>query len=195
MADLTSYSAVRSNLLVKIEVAQYRTTSSASYTAQDLLFTDSPDTETYNSDSYVPLGKLLNVTESNSEIRPSADGMTVSISGVPTNAVAEVLYSKIKGSPIYVYRRYRTVAGTVLDTQKFFVGTVENYSIQEELFVEERSSSSIILFECTNTATFLGRQLAGRKTNPQSEQKFFSADTAMNRVPTLKNTKFNFGAP
>lgn len=195
MANLTSYTAVRSNMLVKLDVAEYRTTSSGSYSANVLRFTDSPDTEAYNSESYVPLGKLLAITEKNNEIRPTANSITISISGIPTDSIAEIIHSKIKGSPIAIYRRYKTVAGVDIETQSYFTGTVDNWSIQEELQIEELKGTSIILLECTNRSTFLERQISGRKTNPQSQQRFYASDTSMDRVPTLKGTKFNFGAP
>lgn len=195
MANLTSYTAVRSNMLVRLNVAEYRTTSSGSYSANVLRFTDSPDTETYNSEDYIPLGKLLNISENNNEIRPTANGITISISGIPSNSVAEIIHSKIKGAPIAIYRRYKTIAGIHIDTQSYFTGTVDNWSIQEELQIDELKGTSIILLECTNRSTFLERQISGRKTNPQSQQRFYASDTSMDRVPTLKGTKFNFGAP
>jgi hypothetical protein len=34
---------------------------------------------------------------------------------------------------------------------------------------------------------------AGRKTNRQSQQRFFPSDVSMNRVTTIANTDFMFG--
>ena len=98
MADLSAYQSIRTNLFVRVDVAQYRTTSGGSYTSQVLRFTDEDTAKSINSETYTPLGKLLNITSRTSEIRPSGDSITVSLSGIPTDSVEEIIYSKIKGS-------------------------------------------------------------------------------------------------
>jgi hypothetical protein len=48
---------------------------------------------------------------------------------------------------------------------------------------------------CASVVDVLGKKTGGRKTNPESEKKFFPTDLAMDRVPTLENATFDFGAP
>ena len=195
MADLSAYQSIRTNLFVRVDVAQYRTTSGGSYTSQVLRFTDEDTATSINSETYTPLGKLLNITSRTSEIRPSGDSITVSLSGIPTDSVEEIIYSKIKGSGIKIYRNIYNVNHGLIETQSYFVGRVVNFSIQEEFDVEQRSSSLSLLLECTNNFSILEAKLAGRKTNSASQKSFASGDLSMDRVATVQDTKFDFGAP
>ena len=190
MADLSAYQSIRTNLFVRVDVAQYRTTSGGSYTSQVLRFTDEDTAKSINSETYTPLGKLLNITSRTSEIRPSGDSITVSLSGIPTDSVEE-----IKGSGIKIYRNIYNVNHGLIETQSYFVGRVVNFSIQEEFDVEQRSSSLSLLLECTNNFSILEAKLAGRKTNSASQKSFASGDLSMDRVATVQDTKFDFGAP
>lgn len=197
MANLDSYTSVKTGLFVRLQVDEYRTSSSASYSAQVLTFSDYDSAKTIGSDTYTPLGSLLNITPSTSELRSSSNTITITLSGVPANAINEVVHSKIKGSPIKIYRGYFDVSTGVQigDYEGRFFGSVNNYSIQEEFNVSERDAANMVLLECNSSVDLLAQKTSGRKTNPQSQQKFYPLDTSMNRVPTLKGTKFDFGAP
>lgn len=196
MANLTSYTAVKSNFFVKLTVEEYRNTSNGSFAQQVFEFTDAESAVTIGSDTYTPIGELLGITATSSELRPTSDQITVSITGVPTANVPEVLYSKIKGSRIEIRRQFRNPANdSLLSTQGYFFGRVNNWSIQEEHNVEERSGSTVILFECSNQLSVLENKISGRLTNPESNKTFFPNDTGMDRVPIIKGTKFDFGAP
>ena len=196
MALLDSYTSVKTGLFVRLQIDEYRTASDASYTEQVLRFSDYDSNVTINGEVYAPIGELMNISPSTSELRPSSNTITVSISGVPTNNINEIVYSKIKGAPIRVYRGYFTIAGAQIGSfEGRFFGTVNNYSIQEEYDVETRTASSLVLLECASTVDLLTQKLSGRKTNPQSQQRFYPTDTSMDRVPTLKGKKFDFGAP
>jgi hypothetical protein len=196
MPDLTSYTSVTTGLFVRLQIDQYRTTSSGAYSAQVLKFSDYGETVTINSETYTPLGEFLSITSSTSELRPSENPLTIAISGIPTNNINEIVHSKIKGAPISIYRGYFTTAGVQIgDFGGRFIGSVNNYSIQEEFDIVTRTSSHMLMLECSSSVGLLSQKVSGRKTNPQSQKTFYPSDTSMNRVPTLKGTKFNFGAP
>lgn len=196
MPNLDSYTSVKVGLFVRLQIDQYRTTSSSAYTPQVLRFSDYESTVTINSEAYTPLGEFLSVTASTSELRPSENPVTIALSGIPTNSINEIIHSKIKGAPIQIWRGYYTIAGTQIgDFAGRFIGSVNNYSIQEEYDIESRTSSHMLMLECASSVGLLNQKIAGRKTNPQSQKTFYSSDTSMDRVPTLKGTKFNFGAP
>jgi len=197
MANLDSYTSVKTGLFVRLQVDEYRTSSGAAYSAQVLTFSDYDTAKTIGSDTYTPLGKLLNITPSTSELRSSSNTITVTLSGVPTNAINEIVHSKIKGAPLKIYRGYFDVGtgAQIGDYEGRFFGSVNNYSIQEEFDVTERSAANLVLLECNSSVDLLSQKVSGRKTNPQSNNKFYPNDTSMDRVPTLKGTKFDFGAP
>lgn len=196
MPDLSSYTSVRVGLFVRLQIDQYRTTSGGGYSAQVLRFSDYDTPLTINGETYTPLGEFLSITSSTSELRPSENPVTIGISGIPTNNINEIVHSKIKGAPINIYRGYFTNAGVQIgDFGGRFIGSVNNYSIQEEFDVENRTSSHMLMLECASSVGLLSQKISGRKTNPQSQNTFYPNDTSMDRVPTLKGTKFNFGAP
>ena len=196
MPDLTSYTSVRTGLFVRLQIDQYRTSTSGGYSAEVLTFSDYTSSVTIAGETYAPLGELLNITSSTSELRPSENPVTLTISGIPTNNINEIVNSKIKGCPIRIYRGYFTIAGTQIGSfGGRFIGSVNNYSIQEEWDVATRTSSHMIMLECSSSVGLLGQKISGRKTNPQSQNRFYPSDRSMDRVPTLKGTKFNFGAP
>ena len=196
MPNLDSYTSVRVGMFVRLQVDKYRTTSGGSYGSQVLRFSDYDSPVTINSEVYTALGEFLSVTSTTNELRPSENPVTIGISGIPTNSINEIVHSKIKGCPISIYRGYFNQAGTLIGTiTGRFIGSVNNYSIQEDFDIDSRTSSHILMLECASSVGILSQKISGRKTNPQSQKTFYPSDTAMNRVPTLKGTKFNFGAP
>ena len=197
MINLDSYVSVRTALFVRIAVDEYRTTSGGGYTSQILRFSDHNANFTINGESYVPLGNLLAVSSSSSELRPSSNTVTLTLSGIPNTSIAEIIYSKIKGSPVNIYRGYfnSSTGATIGTTVGRFVGSVNNVSIEEEFDVLERTASNSIQIECASNIDILSRKIAGRKTGPESMKKFYPIDASFDRVPTLADTTFNFGAP
>lgn len=195
MASLSSYTSVKTNLFVEVTVQEYRTTPNGSYAVETLRFTDSDVAVSIDSDTYTPLGELLKITPTTSELRPTSDSITISISGIPTGNLTDLLYSKFKGSIVKVRRQFRQIDNTLISTQGYFFGRINNWSIQEEYDVETRTASNIILLECSNHLSVLKEKISGRKTNPNSNKRFFPNDTGMDRVPIIKGTKLDFGAP
>lgn len=195
--SLNGYDSVHTSLFVRIDIDEYRTTPSASYTTQVLTFTDHFEDYNYNGQTYQNVGNLMNVTQSRSEIRPSGSSVSVSLSGIPNSAIAEIVNSKVKGSSVKIYRGYFDVStGNLIGAlQGRFRGFVNNYSLQEEYEVDARIASNTILLECASAIDVLSNKYAGRRTNPESEKKYFTTDVSMDRVPNLENATFDFGAP
>ena len=194
--NLDAYTGIRTSLFVKIEIEEYRTTSSAAYTTQTLLFSDHWTTFAYDGDTYTPLGKLLNVTSSQSDLRPTNNSITVAISGIPDSSLSEIIHSKIKGSRITIYRGYFDVgSNSQLGTTQFrYKGIVNNYSLEEDYDVLEKEASNTILFECLSNVDILGNKIAGRRTNPESMKKFYPSDKGFDNITSIKNRTFDFGA-
>lgn len=195
MINLTSYAGISTALFVRIQVSQYRTSGSANYTGQVLLFSDHSEDFTINLETYTPLGNLLSVSKSTSELRPSANTLSITLSGIPDNSIAEIIHSKLKGAPVSVYRAFFTLAGTQIgETQGRFIGSVNNYSLEEDYDPIAKSASNLIQFECLSNVELLNNKVAGRRTNPESMGNFFSTDTSFDRVPGLVGAQYNFGA-
>lgn len=198
--DLGSYTSVQSNLFVRIQVDEYRTTPGGAYTPVVLRFSDSVTTRTINGETYTPLGSLMSISSSSSELRVSGGNLNISISGIPNSSIAEIVNSKIKGCPVRIYRLFSNP--TTLEVIDIpgnpsgrYRGFVNNFSLTEELDNTNRTATNTITLVCASSVDVLQNKIAGRKTNPSSQKKFFPNDLSMDRVPNLENATFNFGAP
>lgn len=195
--SLTGYSVVRSALFVRIQVDEYRTSGSASYANEVLRFSDHNLSFAIDGESYIPLGNLLDIGRSQSELRPTRNTVTITLSGMPTNAIEEIMYSKIKGAPVKIYRAFfnNSTGAQIGTTQIRYIGAVNNYNIDEDIDPIDKTATSTIQLECLSNVEVLQRKTSGRRTNPASMNKFYPNDTSFDRVPSLVNSNFDFGAP
>jgi len=197
MIDLSSYNSVRTALFVRLQIDQYRTSPTASYTAEVLTFSDHNVDYSIAGELYQNLGNLMNVTATSSELRTSSNSVTIALSGIPNSAISEIVNSKIKSAPVDIFRGYfdATTGGAIAGVQGRFRGFVNNYSLQEDYDVDSRTASNTIILECASTIDILSRKTSGRRTNPESMKRFYPTDVSFDRVPTLENTTFDFGNP
>jgi hypothetical protein len=188
--DLSSYDSIQTGLFVRIEVTS----------SNILRFSDYRGTVTIDGESYVGLGKLLGVTSTVSELKGSTSTVTLTISGIPNTSINEILTSSLKGSTVKIYR---VVFNPVNNVQlaipgnpagRFF-GIVNNYTLEEDFDIENRTSTNTINIECNSVMEFLENKISGRKTNPESMKLFYPNDVSFDRVPNLVGANFNFGAP
>ena len=192
--DLTAYQTVRTSLFVRMAIDEYRTTSGGAYSSQILRFSDHSSSFTIDGESYVPLGDLLSISTTTSELRSTGNTVTITLSGIPTNSLSEIIYSKIKGSTVKIYRAYFNYLGSQISTtQQRFFGSVNNYNLDETYDVLARTASNTIQIECLSNVQILQSKTSGRKTNPESMKKYYPSDTSFDRVPSLIASQFDFG--
>jgi hypothetical protein len=148
----------------------------------------------------VGLGKLLSVSGSNSELRSSGQELTIGISGIPDSAISDITTSSIKGSSIKIIRGlFNPTNGSFLSAITGnpitrFSGYVNNIALDEEYDVVSRNSSNTIILSCASNVDVLNNKIAGRRTNSESQKKFFPNDVSMDRVSAIESTYFDFGA-
>jgi hypothetical protein len=200
MPSLLDYSSIQTNLFVRLQIDDYRTSSSGTYSSQVLRFSDKRSNYTIDGEVYTGLGNLLGITNSSSEIRTSSGELTITISGIPNTSIAEIVNSRIKGSPVNVYRAFFDVSNEAFidfGVEAFgrFKGFVNSYSLTEDYDIEARTATNTIVLICNSSIDVLNNKTAGRRTNPNSQKLFYPNDLSMDRVPTLKNATFDFGAP
>ena len=187
--DLNSVRSVESNLFIKITLA-----------SSTLLFSDRLVSTVINGDTYVGLGKLLSVSGSSSELRSTSGDITIGISGVPDSMISDIVAANIKGNPVRITRGlFNATTGAFLSAVvgnpvNRFVGYVNNISLEEEYDIDSRTSANTVLLSCASNVDILNNKIAGRKTNPASNKKFYSTDISMDRVPSLESSYFDFGA-
>lgn len=190
LVDLSAYYSIQSAYFVRIDVPFY----------QVLRFSNFDFPYTIGGESYAELGKLLSVTGTQSELRVSEQEMSIAISGVPSGSVSEILDNPVKGSEVIVRRGFFDVnSGDLIPVTGNpaikFQGVVSNINFSEELDQNALEGTFTITLVCVGMATLFKSKISGRRTNPLDEEKWFPTDSGFDRVPTLKNANFQFGAP
>lgn len=187
--DLSTYRQIQVANFVKLDIPNYAV----------LRFCDYTTPYTLNGEYYATIGSLLSITDTYSELRASEQEVTVAVSGIPSGSVEEILTNNPKGASIEIRRAFFNVEGQFLNITgnpaMKFRGKVVNYSMDESWDSQTRTASHEILLQCSSLIGTLNNKVAGRKTNPYDEKKFFPDDLGMLRVPTIIRTNFNFGAP
>lgn len=187
--NLRNFKAVQTGMFVKMTVPDYAT----------MLFSNYNRPVTIGADTFLPLGGLLSVTDTQTSLRASPGSMSITISGVPSSSISEIINNKIKGSAIEIWRVFFDVStGEMLNIngnpQGRFQGIVSNYSIEEDLAPGSTTAKNSILLTCSSTIDVLNNKVSGRKTNSNDEKYYYPSDLGMDRVALLANSNFNFGA-
>ena len=188
--NLSNYPAITTSLFVRIDVPDYEVLRFSGYNYP----------VTINSEVYLPLGQLMSISSSSSELRPVGSDLSISISGIPNSEISEILGLKIKGSSVEVYRMiFDTQTGQPLslplNPTGRFTGIVNNFSIEEEYDFAAQTASSTILITCSSIVDVLSNKLTGRRTNPTDQRQFYATDASMDRVLKLSKSNINWGAP
>ena len=176
--DLESFAAIESAMFVKWGLP-----------SGDEFLSDYNTPVTIDGDIYTSIGNLLEITAAMAELRATAAELTIAISGIPANAVTDLLATDIKGSTIKITRIYMNKQGIEEESYIVFSGIVTNYSVTDSLNAQTKTSSSIITLTVNNIVEVLSKKVNGRKTNPED----FPNDDAFKRVRLLKDRKFGFG--
>ena len=194
--NLNSYTGVHTSLFVRIEVTEYRSEDEAGFIPYVLRFTDHYLPLTINSELYNPVGNLMKVTSSRSELRASANSVTITLSGIPQDATNQIIYSKIKSAPVRIFRGFFDVNTYQIIGQPIgrYRGFVNNYAINEEYDVVSKRATNTLTLDCSASVDILGRKLSGRKSNPKSMKRYYPTDVSMDKVPNLENATFDFGS-
>jgi hypothetical protein len=188
--NLSAYRSVQTNMFVKLDIPNYAV----------LTFSDYYKQLTLNGLSYQALGQLLGITNTTSNLRAAPEELTITISGIPSGRVNEILSNKIKGSYVEVLRAFfNPTTGELLNITGNpagkFRGIISNYSITDDLNEGGDTGSVAIVLSATNVVNMLNNKITGQRTNPLDHKQFYPNDQSMDRVPALANSNFNFGAP
>jgi hypothetical protein len=199
--SLTNYKSITSGLLVRLDVQEYKVNSGDTPTPTVLKFSDLPYdiniTWSGNAETYTSAGRLLSITPSRSELRSGSNTVTVTLSGIPSTRLSEILNSKIKGSPIAIMRVILGSDGSPASISgnpfgRFF-GVVTNYSLEEDWNSTEGQTTNSINLICASWIDVFDKKITGRATSPYDEKAYFPSDVSMDRVPNLVGSNFNFG--
>lgn len=188
--DLTAFENIGSALFVEMDIPDFQT----------IRYSDYYRDYSIGGNNYNALGQLLSVGNTSSDLSLTDSEITIAISGIPTANITGVLEYKIKGSRVTIYRGiFDPTTGTMLavsgNPALKFKGVITNFSLSEEVDQQNRTSSTSIIFNCASVVTLMRNKIAGRRTNPTDQKKFYPNDLSMDRVPNLSDSNYNFGAP
>ena len=183
--NLSAYRSIQTNLFVKLDIPSYSV----------LTFSDYHKNYTISGTNYTGLGQLLSVSNTDDNLRAAPSEITVSISGIPSANVTDIVNNKVKGSECKVFRGFFNVdTGELLSVAGNpagkFQGIVSNYDITDDLDMGSDTGTVTLTLTVTSVVEMLQNKITGRRTNPQD---FPNGDMA--RVLPLQKSNFNFGAP
>lgn len=189
--NLTPYPSIQTNLFVRLDIPDY----------QVLTFSDYHKNFTLSGIGlFQGLGQLLSVTDTTNSLRAAPQELSLTISGIPSGNISDVLNTKIKGSHLDVYRaffdattgEFLNIAGNPAGK---FKGIVSNYSIADDLDEGSSLGTISIILQATSVVDLLNNKISGRRTNPLDQKDLYPNDQSFDRVPALAKSNFNFGAP
>ena len=190
MLNLSSYHSIQTNLFITIDIPDFEV----------LTFSDYSRDYAIGNVNYTGLGQLLSVTQTASDLRAAPQGITISISGIPSDNISDIMDNKVRGSEVDVKRAFFdpttgnliSLAGNPIGK---FQGIVARYEITDALNMGDNTGALTINLECSSTVELLQNKIGGRRTNPIDQNIYYPNDRSMDRVPALVKSNFNFGAP
>jgi len=190
MIDLNGYQAIQTAQFCRVDVPGYAV----------LRFSDFQLPYIISGETYQPLGKLLSMSSTTSNLRAVSGDMSITISGIPNSSIAEFLDNRIRGSEVSIYRGLFSAAtgqALAITGNPFgrFQGIVSNYLVEEQFSSQDQTATSTITMQCTSVQELLSNRIAGRATNGADQTRFYPTDQSMDRVISLTRSNLNWGAP
>ena len=151
----------------------------------ELFITDAPFQITYDSNDYLAASHFLSLdtTQETQDLRVGS--MTINLSGVDQSYLSIFLNQEYINRRARVWLVILNASGQIIgDPIKTFDGEITGYSLQES-----KDSCAINMEVASHWADF--ERKAGRLTNNNSQQYYFSADTGMRfAAESIKDIKW-----
>lgn len=153
---------------------------------------------TISGNVYTELGSFLNVGEVTDDLKTTNGDITITLSGIPSDAnyMDIVLSTPIKGGSVRIRRGFFDPdAYTLLTGQLYerYRGVITNYVVDETVDIMGGELTNTIGITCASINTVLENKIAGQRTNTTDRQRYFPGDISFDRVKVLQNTSFDFG--
>ncbi len=137
---------------------------------------------TIGSDTYYGVGDYGGLSVVRETEKLQAEGVTLTLSGIPNNMVSDALLQNYQGQNANIY--FGTLASGQLTQQPYllFSGKMDVMTLIQE------AESSAISIQCENYLAELRRRKVGRYTD-QDQQSRFTGDTSLRFVDAIQNDK------
>lgn len=141
----------------------------------------------WNSYTWSGVGSLASISSITEAAETSAQGITVSLSGIPSSLVSLFLGDVRQGSVGKVYLGFMNSSNQVIDSPfMLFEGRLDVPSM------EESGDSAIISISYESRLIDLERPRESRYTN-EDQQREFAGDLGFEFVPSLQDVVINWG--
>jgi hypothetical protein len=194
--DLTTKTAVQQSTFVKMTVMEGGAPLIIRMSSHQVPFAL---TETDGSSyTYPAVGNLLGVSQIAQDVKASNGDVTITLSGIGNNYIADIIANPIKGSPVEIRRAFFDVNGQFIATAGNpvveFSGVVNNFTFNEDWADGAKQSVTMTAsLVCSSIMSVLKRKVAGRRTNQAEQSYWFPGDHSMDRVGVISDTIFDFG--
>jgi hypothetical protein len=195
--NLSTFAAVQQSTFVKMTVMEAGTPVVIRMSSHSVPFaiTES-DGVSY---TYPAVGALLGVTQITSDLKATASDVSITLSAIPNQYMADIIANPIKGSPVEIRRAFFNAnSSQILDIPGNpvleFSGVVNNFSFDEGWSAGEQSVTTTATLVCSSIMSVLAKRVSGRRTNQADQNFWFPGDTAFNRVAVIADATFDFGS-
>lgn len=195
--DLTSYKAIRQATFVKMTFMEAGSPVIVRVSSHNAAYSITEfDGNAY---VYTPNGSLLNVSQITQDSKATAGDVTITLSGLDNNYIADIIDNPIKGAPVEIRRAFfnNTTGNLIVSADNpvvEFTGIVNNFTFDEGWSDSgSQSVTTTASLVCSSFMSVLSRKIAGRRTNQAEQDYWFTGDNSMNRVGVIAESIFDFG--
>lgn len=123
--------------------------------------------------TYNPQGFVKNLSQFSEEVDITKSSLRIGLSGVDQTYISIVLNENVVNDQVKIFRGFLDSNNSLIaDPFLLYDGQIDTFEINEG-----EDSSDIIFTIVSHWADF--QKISGRKTNPTSQQRFFSGDNGM----------------
>jgi len=142
--------------------------------------------------TYLPMGWLLQIGNVVDDIKTNNGDMTISLSGLISGLIPTVLTTPIKGGRVVIGRALGK-GDQLTDVLTRYTGIITNYAIEETEDIINRDRTYTVSITCANINTLMENRVSGQRTNGSDRKKFYPSDVSFDRTKDLQNVNFDFG--
>jgi hypothetical protein len=147
---------------------------------------------TVGSNTYLPMGWLLQVGNVVDDLKTNNGDLTISLSGLISNMISVVLNSNIKGGTVSI-GRFFSKGDKITGVAQRYSGIITNFAIEETEDIINRDRTYTVSITCANINTLMENRVSGQRTNGSDRDHFYPGDISFDRCKDLQNVNFDFG--
>lgn len=142
---------------------------------------------TYSGDTYLGAGNLLSVSAVTETVNLEANGVTVTVSGIPSSIITTALTEDYQGRKISFYFGCLNTSGALIsDPYLLFKGRMDVMDIVS-------SGETISVAVTAESATIDFRRVKERRFTKEDQQAFYATDKGLEYISQLQDKEVIWG--